>query len=132
MGNDGFGIYLLNLLEKKLKRDDIKFIETHQLTPEIALELIEAKKTIFLDASFGESSYALASSVFENQNLTSMHNLSPKTLCKMCETLYDKEIDYLIFSVMFNEFDISLELNQKTKNIAQEMASFIEKNLDTL
>jgi hydrogenase maturation protease len=131
MGNDGFGVYTLTLLRSLLKGDEIEFIESHQLTPEMALLISKASEVIFIDASFGEDEFVIATPLPKNiSNLTTLHNLTPTSLLYICENLYGIAPKYSIFSVMFNKFFLSKTLSYRAEEIAKEMALFIQMELN--
>jgi hydrogenase maturation protease len=105
-GEDSFGIDVLKRLQNS-NLSDTKFISTLQLTPELCLELKEAKNIIFIDAAYSlDESYILSCSLKQpNFSSSISHNLSIEVILAMLEKLYDKKIDFEIFSMQTKNFD---------------------------
>ncbi|WP_052502808.1 hydrogenase maturation protease [Halarcobacter anaerophilus] len=99
-GEDSFGIDVLKRLQKS-NLTNTKFISTLQLTPELCLELKEAKNIIFIDAAYSlDESYTLSCSLKQKNFSNSIsHHLSIEVLLTMLEKLYDKKIEFRIFSM---------------------------------
>lgn len=104
-GEDAFGFEVIEELQK-LPLKDTKLILTHQLTPEIVLELLDAEEIVFIDTCYDEANhYELACSLSEQNALTLTHHISPKTLVQMLKELYGKNPKFLLYSMMSNSFD---------------------------
>ncbi|XOB61938.1 hypothetical protein ACMC56_15240 [Campylobacterota bacterium DY0563] len=104
-GEDAFGIDVLSSLQK-FKLKNTKLISTFQLTPELSLELKEAKRIIFIDASYSEENqYKLACTLENNSSSSLSHHITIKTLMTMINTLYNKEPSYEVYSMLTNSFE---------------------------
>lgn len=105
-GEDAFGIHVIEELEK-LDLPNTKLLKKFQLTPELTLELLDATKIVFVDASFCKTNhYTLAVPMDKNMNNQNIsHQLSPHTIIEMLKLLYDVRVDYEIYSMMTCEFE---------------------------
>ncbi len=103
-GEDAFGIDVIKKLEKQNPKET-KLISAFGLTPEIALELLDADEVIFIDAAYDEQNcYALACTTqTESSNLS--HHILPQTIISILNDLYDRHPSYLIYSMLTNSFD---------------------------
>lgn len=52
-GDDGFGWHVADRLTELLNDESAKILAVHQLTPELAESIGEAKLVIFVDAAYG-------------------------------------------------------------------------------
>jgi Ni,Fe-hydrogenase maturation factor len=83
-----------------------KLICLFQLTPELCLELLDATKIIFIDASFSnQNQYALACSLENSLNSNLSHHISPFTIIQTLKTLYKKDVAFEIYSILTSNFD---------------------------
>jgi len=104
-GEDAFGLDVIKELQNSPLKDT-KLISAHQLTPEIVLELQEADEIIFIDSCHDEKNpYTLACSLIEESSLNLSHHISPKTIIYMLKSLYAKNPDFYIYSMMSNNYE---------------------------
>ncbi|MGM0518466.1 MAG: hypothetical protein ACQERD_02345 [Campylobacterota bacterium] len=106
-GEDAFGLDVVKSFSQNCK---FKCIQTHQLLPEHCLELKDATKIVFVDASYG-SSYTLAVPLPSYEHRIS-HQLSPFILMQMLVSLYGVNIPFYIFSMQTKSFE---EINDYSK-----------------
>ena len=100
-GEDTFGCDVVDLLQDKALHTK----KVLQLTPELCLELLEAKTIIFVDASYSVNDcYKLACALPRSENSLT-HSLTPHLLMQMLASLYDKNPKYCIFSMLTCHFD---------------------------
>ena len=127
-GEDAFGVDVILKL-KNLNLPKLRLISTFQLTPELTLELQEAKKIIFIDAAYSNlDCYALACLIKEsNQNLLS-HHISIKTLIAMLDKLYNKKPEFEIFSMLTDSFD-EIRCQKRYDNSLKSVANFIAETV---
>jgi len=121
-GEDAFGPDVIKELQKHPPKET-KLISAHQLTPEMLLELQEADEIIFIDSCYDEKErYTLACSLSEQNGLNLSHHISPKSIVKMLNTLYDKHPDFGIYSMMSSNFDNIEDINsyERTVHITAE------------
>lgn len=123
-GEDAFGLDVIAQLQKH-GFENTKFISTFQLTPELALELQDAKKIVFIDAAYSlENNYKLACSLEEiNQNNLS-HHISIKTILEILKTLYNKNPKYEVYSMLTNSFE-NISNKEKYKESINKTTEFI-------
>ncbi|WP_321312733.1 hypothetical protein [Halarcobacter sp.] len=104
-GEDAFGVDVIAKLQK-LQLPNTKLISTFQLTPELSLELKDAKKIIFIDASYCiDNQYKLACALDNHSSNSLSHQISIKTLMYMIKELYSKNPTYEVFSMLTNSFN---------------------------
>lgn len=104
-GEDAFGIDVIKQLKSQTLKNT-KLISTFQLTPELCLDLIEAKEVIFIDACYSNSNhYELACSLesINTQNLS--HHMDIKLIIKMLNELYSCYPKYEVYSMITNSFE---------------------------
>lgn len=104
-GEDAFGIEVIKELQK-IELKCTKLISAHQLIPEIVLELLEADEIVFIDTCYDDKNhYALACSLKEQNGLNFSHHISPKTIIYMLKSLYAKEPEFFLYSMISESFD---------------------------
>lgn len=104
-GEDAFGIDVLKALKQKDLKET-KLIEVFQLTPELALELLEATKIVFVDATYSKDlEYTLATPLKLQASDQLSHHISPLLLMQSLEALYGNKIEYEVFSMMTSHFE---------------------------
>ena len=104
-GEDAFGLDVIKELQKASLKDT-KLISAHQLTPELVLELLEAAEIVFVDTCYSkEACHALACSLNPQNGLNLSHHISPKSIVKMLNTLYDRHPGFLIYSMISENFE---------------------------
>ena len=131
-GEDAFGVDVINQLQKSLDikaLKNTKLISTFQLTPELCLELLEAKKIIFVDALYSlELKYILACDIAQDIKGTNLsHSISPKIITSMLRDLYNCSFSYEIFSMTTCNFKHNINNNQSElyKNCVKRVSDFI-------
>lgn len=104
-GEDAFGIDVIKKLEKHSLKNT-KLISTMQLTPELCLELLEAKELIFIDACYcSMHQYKLGCSIEAISNQTLSHHINPKVVVSMLNQLYNCNPNYKIYSMFTDSFE---------------------------
>lgn len=100
-GEDGFGH---DVVKAFVGREDCCVMQVSQLLPEHCETFKDAQKIIFVDASYGIPSYALACALPTQENgLT--HQLTPQLLLTMLRHLYKAAPHYQIYSMLSINFD---------------------------
>lgn len=127
-GEDGFGVDVIKELQSHTLKDT-KLIETYQLTPEICLELLDAKKLIFIDAAFSNTNhYKIACHLEYTHDTTNLsHHISPKVIISLLNNVYEIYPEYEIYSMFTNQFDVILD-NKKYKDCLDKTISFLSRN----
>ena len=124
-GEDAFGVDVISQLQK-YKLQNTKLISTFQLTPELSLELKDAKKIIFIDASYSPNNHYKLACALDNHNSNSLsHQIDIKTLIYMINTLFNKTLSYEVFSMLTNSFDVIKDKRSYKKSI-KETIKFIK------
>lgn len=122
-GEDGFGIEVIKKL-RSYKHEDIKLITLFCLTPELILELLEADEILFIDACFDvENSYIFACSILKNGSNLS-HHIEPHILMALLREVYQKEIDYSIYSMLTCNFE-HIENTQRYHRCIDDLALYL-------
>ncbi len=124
-GEDSFGIDVI----KRLQNYDLpntKLISTFQLTPELSLELKEATKLIFIDATFNKKdNYSLACKLEEYEYDHLSHHISIRTILMILERLYNIKPEYELYSMFTNNFNEILDEKNYEKSI-EEIVQFLK------
>ncbi|TLP38462.1 hydrogenase maturation protease [Arcobacter arenosus] len=124
-GEDGFGIDVI----KKLQNYDLpntKLISTFQLTPELSLELKEATRLIFIDATFSNiNNYSLACNLEEYKHDQLSHHISIRTILMILERLYNTKPEYELYSMFTNSFNEIIDEKNYEKAI-KKVVEFIK------
>ncbi len=104
-GDDGFGVDVVTLLQNKsLKNSALKSV--FQLTPEMALDMLEYSHIVFIDTAFSPShEYALACCLEKSHALELSHHISAFHLIDILNTLYQHFPTFEIFSMLGNRFE---------------------------
>ena len=104
-GEDAFGVDAIKQLQK-LELKNTKLISLFQLVPEIVLELLDAKEIIFIDVTYSKDNhYALACSIVKNKNANITHHISPEMIFCTLKNLYNKKVEFKIYSMLSNNFE---------------------------
>ena len=124
-GEDAFGVDVISQLQK-LKLQNTKLISIFQLTPELSLELKDAKKIIFIDASFSiDNHYKLACALDNYNSNTLTHQIDIKTLMYMIKKLYNKNPSYEVFSMLTNSF-VKIKNIKKYKKSIKKTIKYLQ------
>lgn len=123
-GEDGFGVEVINELQNyELK--DTKLIEMYQLTPELCLELLDVDEVIFIDAFFMKNDqYSLIVPVNSYTDSNISHHVSPFTIIEILNSVYQKEISFLIFSMATSSFEKVIN-KQLYKNRINQVVQYL-------
>ncbi len=108
-GDDGAGPYVARKVGER--RPDIRAVEAHQLTPEMAVDLSEADLAVFVDAraEAPERGVEVAAAA-ESDGGASSHHVSPGTLRAMARTLFGRAPRAFVVSLPAYSFDFADEL----------------------
>ena len=132
-GEDAFGVDVINQLLKHSKEKafkNTKLISVFQLTPELCLELLEAKKIVFIDALYSlDLKNILVCDINQDIKGTNLsHHISPKIIIAMLKDLYNCSFSYEIYSMTTCSFEIITD-NKNYENCVREVSSFIKEEL---
>lgn len=124
-GEDAFGLDVIKELQK-LQLKETKLLSAHQLTPEMTLELQDADEILFIDSCHDEKNqYSLACSLVEQSSLNLSHHISPKTVIYMLKSLYAKNPNFYIYSMMSSSFDV-IEDKRRYRESVERVSKHLE------
>lgn len=104
-GQDAFGIDAIVQLDNKALHNTT-LLSVFQLTPEMALEMLEYSHIVFIDTAFSPShAYALACSLDNTHAVNLSHHISAFHLIDILNTLYQHCPSFEIFSMLGNNFE---------------------------
>lgn len=124
-----YGIYTQGLGEEDLPVvfGDLEFQFHLQLMPEMADDLGQYERVVFIDAHTGnvpeEIHQETVSSEYQSSPFT--HHLTPSTLLSLCDVINKKHPDALLVSVRGYEFQFTRELSQRTRELVPQAAQQI-------
>ncbi|MGK7945485.1 MAG: hydrogenase maturation protease [Microcystaceae cyanobacterium] len=85
--DDGIGRYVV---EKLTPQPHLKILSVHQLTPELAAEMAQAKGVIFVDVTISQDTTVITQPLTPKPSTTSLgHSSDPQSLLALTQTLYD-------------------------------------------
>lgn len=104
-----------------------------QLTPEMAEEVARYPYVCFIDAHTGSipEPVRLIAVESEFQNSPFTHHLTPQSLMSMCETIYGKQPDAALLSVLGHRFLFTRELSVETAELVPQAVRLIWEWLNT-
>lgn len=123
------GIYTAGLGEEDLPMvyGDLEFQFHLQLMPEMADDMGQYERVVFIDAHTGnvpdEVHHESVSSEYQSSPFT--HHLTPSTLLSLCDVMHKKHPDSLLVSVRGYEFQFTRELSQRTRDLVPQAAQKI-------
>lgn len=110
-GDDGIGWHAARVLETRFPTAQV--VLCHQLTPELAVQMSDAERVIFIDASaVGDvGTYEVQPILPIAEGTTLSHIVSPSTLLTLTQGLYGTLPETLLVSVPGASFDYSETLS---------------------
>jgi hydrogenase maturation protease len=98
-----------------------------QLTPEMAEEISAYEYICFVDAHTGNipEPVRLLAVDREFQNSPFTHHLTPQSLMSMCETIYGRQPDAALLSVLGHRFLFTRELSPETAGLVSDAVELI-------
>jgi Ni,Fe-hydrogenase maturation factor len=104
-GQDAFGVDAIAILGKKTLKNTT-LLSAFQLTPEMALTMLNYSHIVFIDTAFSHCyEYALACSLENSNGMNLSHHISAFHLIDMVNTLYKHHPSFEIFSMLGNDFE---------------------------
>ncbi len=126
-GEDAFGVDVIKLLKEHHLKDTI-LMDLYQLTPELCLELQDAKEIIFIDAGFSScDQYSLACNLQGEGETKLSHHISPKVIISLLNNVYEKYPKYEIYSMLTDEFD-KIDDEKKYKSCVEKIKDELIKD----
>lgn len=98
-----------------------------QLTPEMAEDISQYQFVCFVDAHTGNIPEPVRLTKVESEFQASpfTHHLTPQSLLSMCETIYGKEPDAALLSVLGHRFLFSRQLSEETAELVPQAVELI-------
>jgi hydrogenase maturation protease len=107
--------------------DNLDFLFSLQLTPEMAEDLAGYERICFVDAHTGniteEVRLIAVESEFQHSPFT--HHLTPQSLISMCETIYGHKPEAVLLSVRGYVFGFERDLSPATRNLIDKALELI-------
>ena len=126
--DDGVGGYIIAQLKSKLKKGSkIKTLGVHQLDLGLAEEIKNCDRVIFVDATVErhEKGWKLAKLVPEERELNFSHYLTPSSLLRLVEAIYQKKPIGCVFSISGCNFDFGPTLSPEVQQAADKVVGEI-------
>lgn len=129
-GDDGIGLKVAELLERRLIQADIRC--SLQLLPEMCEEISRARQVVFVDASLTAKAGEITVEELQARQSTlsdfSTHSLTPQALLDGALMLYGRAPKALVCGIGANHFD-GTSLSNQLLAAAEEAAALIESLL---
>ncbi|MDJ0706844.1 MAG: hydrogenase maturation protease [Leptolyngbyaceae cyanobacterium MO_188.B28] len=103
-GDDGVGPRVAEQLEA-LVGEQMRLLSVHQLTPELAAEMVQAEVVWFVDAWVGGVKPTVQTLTMASAVPAMDHDWRPETLLHMAKTLYDAEPTAYHLLIPAQQFD---------------------------
>jgi hydrogenase maturation protease len=135
--DDGVAFHVLERLRQRLGfpsgsadvedavwiKDRLSILQLHQLTPELAEELVRYSDVVFIDAhvegvGWEPVHWQQISPAYRSSMVS--HHLNPTSLLALCETLYERHPTGYVLSVLGTDFDFGEQLSSETSALADQ------------
>lgn len=124
-GEDAFGYDLIKTLQCSYPHLRQELMYVPQLTPELCLELLDAKEIIFVDAFYdSKNPYKLTCPVKSDFVPSLSHHISVNMLMEMLNSLYKVKPTLLHFCMAVSNLDV-IEEQKEYENRVQQVAKYI-------
>jgi hydrogenase maturation protease len=137
-GDDGFGWHAARTISAQIHSPDVQVIASHQLTPELAEDISQAERVLFIDVARdlpqGEVRCEAIASMGAQKlasPLSYSHHLSPSTLLDVCGELYGSTPPAFLVSVGGEEFSPRDCLSKTVSEILDDVISVVQKFIST-
>jgi len=128
-GDDGAGVRAAHKLEEMFcGHPEVRVIAAHQLAPELAEEIAESARVLFLDAAAGTApGEILQTCLTANGALSALgHNVPPAALLFYAEQLYGEAPPAMCLTITAGSFELATSLSQP---VADRMDEFVSRAL---
>jgi hydrogenase maturation protease len=130
-GDDGLGWHAVRLLANVTAARDAETMTCHQLAPELAQPVSEARVVVFVDAARegppGRLDWRRVEAQTEPASFT--HHLSPESLLGMARELYDRCPPAFIVSVAGGNFKCGEELSPPVRAALPTVVKLVDNLL---
>ena len=128
-GDDGAGPLLAKKLANQLSAEQAKIIIAHQLTPELALEIVAAEihSVLFIDVTRDQSTASDISPLVPDATGSCGHQATPQLLLQLAEQLYNRSVPGWLLTIAGENFSFAEQLSESTqRNSAAALRHAIE------
>lgn len=110
--DDGVGWFVIEQLATR-ELPGVELRTAHQLEVELAEELTDFQRVVFVDAAIPEAPLAVQrSDVVPNfQSHAVAHYLTPADVLSLCESLYDHHLEATFFSIRGQDFNFGMTMS---------------------
>jgi hydrogenase maturation protease len=135
--DDVIGQRIAQMMEQRLKGEDVEIQIVFQLTPELIEPVRSAERVIFIDARAGGKAGTLLQEIVTPETGTGAftHNVNPASLLGAAQELYGMRPTGILISIVGTDFDFGGELSPLIKavltTLADQVEGIIRKNIDT-
>ena len=125
--DDGLGPCIAEIMEDRLKHEDVQVATAHQLTPEWVDSVSHASLVVFIDARIGDMpGRVMYEPVAPEMGQAFTHNVRPGTLLGAAHELYRATPDGLLISIIGANFDYGSALSDVLQHKLAEIANQVE------
>ncbi len=128
--DDAIGVHAAHLLEE-MYRDDpaVRVIGAHQLTPEMAEDIAEAKFVVFLDAAVGARPGEIGKTSLQARRGSAgfTHHCTPATLLLAAEQLYGEAPSAIGLTITGASFEVGKRLTPVVKRRLPELIAAVQE-----
>lgn len=134
-GDDGAGPILAEELADYFTSTQAKIIITHQLTPELALEISapEVQRVLFIDVKRDQSTSVNITQLQPDASGSCGHQHSPQLLLQLAAQLYHHSVPGWLLTIAGEEFSFADQLSDSTKKASKraflQAVAFIEASV---
>jgi hydrogenase maturation protease len=132
-GDDGVGVHAAQTLGRSVHDETVKVLSQHQLSPDLASDLAEARAVLFIDAnSEGAPGTLKVETITPDTSYAGSfsHHLQPSVLLALTQTLYGKCPKTLLFSIAGKCFDHVEGLSEEVRTVLPMLYENVLKAAD--
>jgi len=126
-GDDGFGPLVGRLLEER-GIPGVEVIIAHQLNPELAASLAEARFAVFIDATEGNAPGAIAVTSVELRDIGpsgTTHHFEPGTLLALAKFVYGRAPEAVLITAVARSFEHGTEISPEMREAARTVVDAV-------
>ena len=124
-GDDGIGPAVANAIEA-LAIPGVRTFAVHQLTPELAAEIAEARSVIFVDAAVNVESVRIVAIEAESPASTLAHSSNPRGLLALTNAVYGRTPPAWLATAGGADFGFGTDLSPVAQGNAKRLSEQIE------
>ena len=126
-GDDGFGPLAARLLEERAI-PGVEVIIAHQLNPELAASLAEARFAVFIDATEGSTPGAITVTSVELRDIGpsgATHYFEPGTLLALAKFVYGQAPEAVLITAVARSFEHGEEISSEMREAARRVVDAV-------